>query len=85
MQLDFQYNGVRYMLNFEDVLCKEYAPGVKAVELRIYDSLAPDSLYGSSLKVIKNNKIVWHEWDNTYLPKDTQSYCDRMVKLMIFA
>ena len=86
MKLDFQFQGVRYELNFEDYLCKEYAEkGIKAVELKVYNSLAPDSLYGSSIKEVKGNKIVWHDWDNTFLSKSAQDYCNRMIALAVFA
>ena len=86
MQLDFQFQGVRYMLNFEDYLCKEYAEkGIKTVELRVYYSLAPDSLYASSLRHIKDHKIVWGQWDDTHLPKTAQDYCDRLIGMAVFA
>jgi hypothetical protein len=74
------------MLNFEDYLCKEYAEkGVKSVELRVYYTLAPESLYASSMKLIKDNKIVWGQWDNMHLPKEAQDHCDRIIKLAVFA
>ena len=83
--IDFQYNGIRYALNFENPLCQKYAEdGIKTFELRVYYSLKPDSLYGSSLKQIKDNKIVWHDWDNTYLSKEAQNYCDRIFKNKTF-
>lgn len=80
MQLDFQHAGIRYMLNFE---CADCENGI--FELRVYYSLELDSLYASSLKLIKNNKIVWGHWDDTYLPKSAQDYCDRLVKLLVFS
>jgi hypothetical protein len=86
MQIDFQYNSVRYMLNFDNYHCLKYmSEGVRAVEIRIYYSLDSDSSYGSSIKEIKNNKIVWHEWDDTRLSIDAQYYIDRMVSMRVFA
>lgn len=68
------------MLNFE---CADCENGI--FEMRVYYSLKSDSLYASSLKMIKDNKIVWSEWDNSYLSKEAQQYCDRMINLLVFA
>jgi hypothetical protein len=87
MQLDFQFNGTRYMLNFDDYLCKEYAEkGIKSVELRVYHSLKSDSLYASSLRLIEQRKIVWNPvHDNAYIPKEARDYCDRVIQMAVFA
>lgn len=87
MKLDFQFAGTRYMLDFDDFLCKELweEQGREAVRLRVYYSLDPKSLYGSSIKEIKDGKIVWNTWDDQYVSKEAQDYCDKLVKLKAFA
>jgi hypothetical protein len=85
MQLDFEYEGTRYMLNFECVDCEKNENGNSVFEMRVYYSLEADSPYASSLKMIKDNKIVWGQWDDMYVPKSAQLYCDRMVNLMVYA
>ncbi len=85
MQLDFQYDGVRYMLNFECNDCEKNENGNSVFEMRVYYSLKADSLYSSSLKMIKDQKIVWHDWDKNYVPKEAQDYCDRMMGVIVFA
>lgn len=85
MKLDFKFNNTRYMINFDDIVCKNRDDGKIVVELRVYYSLDSDSLYSSSLKEIKNNKIIWQEWDNSYLPIEAQKHCDRLIKSLVFA
>lgn len=81
MNLDFQYNGVRYMINFDDPILKG---SLFAFELRVYHSLASDATYSSSLKRIENGKVIWGGWDYRYLPKEAQEHCDRYIKNMAF-
>lgn len=81
MKIDFQFNGKRYMLNFEDPILKD---SVFSFELRSYYSLEPDSNYASSLKRIENNKIVWGAWDYGFISKEAQEHCDRLIRNKAF-
>jgi hypothetical protein len=80
MKLDLQYEGVRYVLDFEDV-----DAGPESFLLKVYYSLDSDSSYGASMKQIKDNKIVWSLWDEERVSKKTRDYLDRVVKLLVFA
>jgi hypothetical protein len=82
MKLDFKFEGTRYMLNFDNF---GIVNGVQTLELRVYNSLDVDSLYASSAKEIKDGKIVWHDWDESHIPKSAQAYCDRIMSLKVFA
>ena len=85
MQLDFQFERVRYMLNFECADCQKNENGNSLLELRVYHSLGPGSTYASSLKLIKDNEIIFNDNDDYYVPKEAQKFCNRMVKLLVFA
>jgi len=80
MKLDLQYEGVRYVLDFEDV-----DAGPESFILKVYYSLDLDSSYGASMKQIKDNKIVWSLWDEEFVSKNARDYLDKAIKLLAFA
>jgi hypothetical protein len=75
MECEFEFCGVKYKILSES----KYV-----IELRVYYDLTSIN-YCSSLKRIKNGKIVWHDWDEQYLSKYAMIYCDRYIKNIIFS
>lgn len=84
MKLDFEFESVRYVLDF-DLDFDYQSDDENMFDLQVYHSLDAGSTYASAIHRIENGKIVWNENDNYYVSKSAQQYCDRLVKLIVFA
>jgi hypothetical protein len=72
--IEFEFCGIKYTILSEDQ---------NTIEIRVYHSLT-STTYASSLKRIKNGKIVWHDWDKQYISEAAMEYCDRYIKNIVF-
>jgi len=78
MKIDFQFKGIKYGLDFDDYLSQQ----IHGVDIKIYSEKA---MTIGLLRIISDEKIIFMDYDEKYISKDAQEYCNRFIKNLVFA
>lgn len=80
MQYEFQLKGVKYVLDFDDPDAKLCA----GIGIKVYENFNGNLSFTSTIRVIRDNKIIWETFDSVYVPEEVQEYCNKIVKNKAF-